>query len=810
MARCHRWAFFSLGFLMVSGISVLILGGCSGSPSAPPPVTLTSIAVTPANAIVALGTNQAFTATGMYSDGSTKDLTATVAWSSSATSVAVINNSPGRVGVANPRATGTTTITATSGTTHGFTGLTVFALIPRFAFIANAGDDTLSTFTVDASTGQLRSSGYRQAGPAPTSLRLHPNGKFLYAGNGGTNTVSAYSIGSDGRLSEIAGSPFSTGENFTILGLEFDPSGKFLYVMDGNIVVFQVDGTTGALTQGTGSPFKTGDVAIAAVIDPTGKFLYAVNNHANTVSAFSADATSGALSSLGTPIPVGPSPNDITMDPSGRFLFVANTGVNNISVFTQDAVSGALTPVANSPFATSQMPIHLSADPGGKFLFVANFFDNKVDMFAIDAASGALTKTADGVTTFGGSWVETDPGGQFVYAVNGNSETVSEFRIDAAGSTLVNVERSNGRKASSAIAILGGQQAVQRLPHFLYAANNASSAVSAFSINATTGALSPVPGSPFPASGSPTSLSATPDGRFVYATDFTNSKVTGYAVDPATGALAQVPGSPFLGANAPVAIAVDLSGRFVYTVNQSGANVSGYAIQSNGVLVALSGSPFASGNAPVELAFSPSGRFLITANSADATLQVFDAAADGTLSSTVFAPTSTGAFPRSVTVDPTSSFVYTAIASSFAGDSTSLDGYQFSANGAMVAAPNSPFDAGGKNIVGVAVHPSGHFVYTANNGLGNQINDKPPSVGMFQLDSATGNLSPITGSPLVVPGNPLYVTVEAAGKFVYVLFDGGGIGAYAVDQNTGALSAINGSPFANAQSFGLAATYTIQ
>jgi 6-phosphogluconolactonase (cycloisomerase 2 family) len=810
MARCNRCAFFSLGFSIVSGISVLILGGCTGSPSAPPPVTLTSIAVTPANAMVALGTNQAFAATGMYSDGSTKDLTATVTWSSTATSVVVINNSPGRVAVANPRAVGTTTITATSGTTHGSTGLTIFALTPRFAFIANAGDDTLSTFTVDASTGQLRTSGYRAAGPAPKSVRLHPNGKFLYAGNGGTNTVSAYSIGSDGRLSEIAQSPFATSELFTVQSVEFDPSGKFLYVMDGNIVVFQVDATTGALTQITGSPFKTGDVAIAAVIDATGKFLYAANNHANTVSAFSVDATTGALSSLGTPIPVGPSPNDITMDPSGKFLFVANTGVNNVSAFTQDAVSGALTPVANSPFATSQMPIHLTTDPGGNFLFVSNSFDTKVNMFAIDPTSGALTKTADGITTFGGSWVETDPGGQFVYAVNGNSETVSEFRVDAVGSTLVNVERSNGRMAPSAIAILGGQQAVQRLPHFLYAANNASSAVSAFSINATTGALSPLPGSPFPGSGSPTSVSATPDGRFVYATDFTNSKVTAYAVDPATGVLAQVPGSPFLGANAPVAIAVDLSGRFVYTVNQSGANVSGYAIQSDGSLAALSGSPFATGNGPVELAFSPSGRFLITANSADATLQVLNAAADGTLSSTVFAPTSTAVFPRSVAVDPTSSFVYTAISSSFAGDSTSVDGYQFSANGAMVAAPNSPFDTGGKNIVGVAVHPSGRFVYTANNGFGNQINDKPPSVGMFLLDSATGNLSPISGSPLVVPDAPLYVTAEASGKFLYVLFSSAGIGAYAIDPNTGALSAISGSPFPCPQSFGLATTYTIQ
>ena len=45
---------------------------------------LVSIAVTPANPSIALGTNQQFTATGTYTDGSTLNLTGSVTWSSSA------------------------------------------------------------------------------------------------------------------------------------------------------------------------------------------------------------------------------------------------------------------------------------------------------------------------------------------------------------------------------------------------------------------------------------------------------------------------------------------------------------------------------------------------------------------------------------------------------------------------------------------------------------------------------------------------------------------------------------------------------
>ena len=81
---------------------------------------LVSIAVTPANASIADGTQQQYTATGTYSDGSHQNLTGSVTWTSSATTVATINSS----GLATGVAAGSTTIRATSGAISGSTGLT--------------------------------------------------------------------------------------------------------------------------------------------------------------------------------------------------------------------------------------------------------------------------------------------------------------------------------------------------------------------------------------------------------------------------------------------------------------------------------------------------------------------------------------------------------------------------------------------------------------------------------------------------------------------------------------------------------------
>jgi hypothetical protein len=83
--------------------------------------TLVSIAVTPANPSISVGGYQQFTATGTYSDGSHQDLTSTATWTSSSPGVAAINST----GLATGVGAGNTTITATSGTIHGSTGLTV-------------------------------------------------------------------------------------------------------------------------------------------------------------------------------------------------------------------------------------------------------------------------------------------------------------------------------------------------------------------------------------------------------------------------------------------------------------------------------------------------------------------------------------------------------------------------------------------------------------------------------------------------------------------------------------------------------------
>jgi hypothetical protein len=101
-------------------------GGISGSTTLTvTPATLVSLAITPTNPGMPLGTTAHFFATGTYSDGSTQDLTTEVAWGSSQASVAVVSNAPGSQGLVTPIAIGSTTIAATAGNISGGTTLIV-------------------------------------------------------------------------------------------------------------------------------------------------------------------------------------------------------------------------------------------------------------------------------------------------------------------------------------------------------------------------------------------------------------------------------------------------------------------------------------------------------------------------------------------------------------------------------------------------------------------------------------------------------------------------------------------------------------
>jgi 6-phosphogluconolactonase len=779
-------------------------------------VALTSLEIFPANRTIARGTTQQFTAFGNLSDGTGQNFTNLVTWTSSNAVVAAIGTPAGERVFATGISDGHTTITATFGSVSASTTLTVGAgtstVFPRFSFVLNT-DGTIALGSVYPNTGQLRSNGSTSYGvTGGTAIALDPASKFAYVANGSpSNTVSAFTIGVDGTLTAVAGSPFATGTN--PVALTVDPLGRFLYVTNRNadsISAYSINATTGALTPTPNSPFVGGggggpnpENPVAVAVDPAGKFAFVAESGRAKIAVYTINQQTGDLVELSaSPFATGNLPFGIVVNPAGTIVYVVNEGDSTVSAFTIDQTTGMLTQVSGSPFGVGgSLPNSIAMDPAGKFVYTSNSSSQSVSALAVNATNGTLTPVNG--SPFGAGLlpgpVVVDPSGSYAYVVNGDS-TIIAYGIDPVTGALTNLGGVPHR-APSSIAITKGNAAVAYTPQFAYVANAGppagSNNLSGYSINSTSGALTALTGSPFTEGFSPQSNLAILLAPFLYVTNLCsdlscsslNGSVSAFTVDATAGALATVQGSPFLAGRGPRGVAVDPSGRFAYAVNSTDNTVSAYAITAGtGALSAIIGSPFTTGTGPQAVAVDSTGLFLYVVNSCAGSPCTNGSVSAFTISQSTGALTSAGTFavgnaPQSLSIDPTGRFVYVlnksdSTVSAFAIDRTS---------GALNAVPLSPF-ATGQGPAAVALDPTGKFAYVTNSVAGD--------VSAYVIDSTSGTLTAIQGSPFTAGTKPVSVSVDVSGKFLYVANQNGNtVSAFSIDPASGALIAAPGSPF---------------
>jgi 6-phosphogluconolactonase (cycloisomerase 2 family) len=153
-------------------------------------------------------------------------------------------------------------------------------------------------------------------GNAPVWVTVDPFDRFVYVSNMADGTITGYGLNKvSGALTPLnSGTAFSAG--FTAGAnpgaMAIDPTGRFMYVTDtanAQLVLLAIDPTTGVLSPvtGSGSPYTTdaGAAAPFAVsIDPSGHFVYVGNTALGTISMYTADPITGALTTVGAGTPL--------------------------------------------------------------------------------------------------------------------------------------------------------------------------------------------------------------------------------------------------------------------------------------------------------------------------------------------------------------------------------------------------------------------------------------------------------------------------------------------------------------------------
>ena len=291
-------------------------------------------------------------------------------------------------------------------------------------------------------------------------------------------------------------------------------------------------------------------------------------------------------------------------------------------------------------------------------------------------------------------------------------------------------------------SIISERMVVDATNRRLYVVNDSSDTVAAYSINVSTGAITPLPFSPIPlGAGNWNSIAIHPTGSpLIVSNGLTNSGSLSYTITPTTATPAA--GNPFLvGATSAFSSTFSRDGAYFYVGGNTGTVIAGFSVNtSNGVLTALPGSPFpAGGTSTIAYATDTAGRLFGVDNAFN--IRIF------TTSSGVLSPVTGNPFPSGMTqrrfglIHPNQNFYIVA-----GNTGNNVGVYQISGSGAattVAAVAGSPFATGGTTANCLAINSSGTFLY-----VGNRISR---NVTTFSVNPSSGALTQIN----VQPGNTL-------------------------------------------------------
>jgi 6-phosphogluconolactonase len=329
----------------------------------------------------------------------------------------------------------------------------------------------------------------------------------------------------------------------------------FVYIVNkgrNSISQFGLSGS-GALTPLTPATVTSGPFPNAIAVSPKGTSAYAVDAGAvgapaNEISQYTINPTTGKLTPKSPATVSTGNGAAITITPNGKSAYVADT--NGVAQYNVNPTSGDLTPKTPATVHAGRGPTAVAVTPNGKSLYVANIETNTISQYNINLSTGDLTPKTPAT-------VPTGAGPQFIrIAPDGNSAYV----VGSGTGKTVTRNPNAGRQAPD-----GGQ----------------GGTVSQYTINPTTGNLTPKSPATVQIADGPHDLAIAPNGKNAYVVTVLNNIVSQYRINPHTGTLSPKPVATAATGLHPENILIAPDGKNAYVNSENDNIVSQYTINPN-------------------------------------------------------------------------------------------------------------------------------------------------------------------------------------------------------------------------------------
>jgi 6-phosphogluconolactonase (cycloisomerase 2 family) len=294
----------------------------------------------------------------------------------------------------------------------------------------NYNSEQLASFTIgaDGLLTAVPGSPFQFADPTE-GFSITPDGRFMVESFGFDSKAGSFALSPDGKITQ-AQAPIGPGGYGTPA---ISPDGQFAYILTapGGVIAYRL-GSDGTMTN-IGGPFGTADGGIPA-LTPDGRYLFVPSYSGESIERFAVQSTS-TLASLGA-TPIGTKgPDAIRITPDGRFaiLLVDAGGIGYLRSFAI-GTDGSLTEVGSPLETTGDVSGPPVISPNGQFVYKTDGNEESITTYSI-APSGALAQvgapTPTGLSQPQGIGMSND--GRFLYVEPQSGEKIQAFSVAANG-----------------------------------------------------------------------------------------------------------------------------------------------------------------------------------------------------------------------------------------------------------------------------------------------------------------------------------------------------------------------------------------
>jgi 6-phosphogluconolactonase len=304
-----------------------------------------------------------------------------------------------------------------------------------------------------------------------------------------------------------------------------------------NIAWYDVDLATGALAPiSSVVSFRTSPSFLAL----TGTHLYAAAESGSRIGAYTIDRATGGLTFINDVASGGTGPAHVSIDATGKFVMVANYTSGSVAVMPVRS-DGGLDAATQNPSPGGQAH-QILATPTNRHVLVPCKAADYVAQYTFDPLTGALApNTPARMMTAAGAGprhIAFAPDGMHAYLVNELGSTLVAYSFAPSTGLLTSLQTVSTRASGATGTNTGAEIAVHPSGKFVYSSNRGDNNIAVFTINATTGMVTPVGHTPTGGM-TPRMFAIEPTGTWMYVANQSSDNVITFAIDSATGALTQ-------------------------------------------------------------------------------------------------------------------------------------------------------------------------------------------------------------------------------------------------------------------------------